>query len=107
MIDASRGGTTVEAWIPADVLRRLESAPVQDKLAEWDERVAEWDPQANLEPGPIADANYPGSCYAGMIGPLVGFPVKGALFHQGYNNALDGMRGVRLYRALFPVLIRA
>ena len=32
--------------------------------------------------------------------------MKGVIFHQGYNNALDGMRGVRLYEEVFPVMIR-
>ena len=110
VIDASRGGTTVETWTPASVLRRMESAVVRAKLEDWDGRVAAWSQQAepdDLGPGPSADPNFPGSCFAGMIAPLVGFPVKGAIFHQGYNNALDGMRGVRLYRELFPVLIRS
>lgn len=139
VIDASRGGTTVETWVPSDVLRQIEDASVASKLEEWGGKVAEWDPQADLDqritrhrellarlkdegkpipedqraepadlkPGPIADHNYPGNCFAGMIGPLVGFPVKGAIFHQGYNNALSGMLGVRLYRDLFPVMIRS
>ncbi len=62
---------------------------------------------SDLRPGPIADANHPGHSYAGMIGPLAGLAVKGALWHQGYNNAFDGMPGVRLYRAVLPELIRA
>lgn len=139
VIDASRGGTTVETWIPAEVLRPMESARVQEKLGDWDKRVAEWNPQADLEqrverhrqrlsqlskegksipeselaepadlrPGPIADPNLPGTCFASMIGPLIGLPVKGVLFHQGYNNALDGTRGVELYRELFPVMIQS
>ena len=139
VIDASRGGTTVETWTPLAVLRGMVSAPVQAKLADWDQGVASWDAQADLEqrveqhrrwlarmrvegrpipeerqeepsdlqPGPIADPNYPGSCFAGMLAPLVGFPIKGAIFHQGYNNALDGTRGVRLYRDVFPVMIRS
>ena len=139
VIDASRGGTTAETWTPQAVLRGMDSAPVRAKLADWDRRVAEWDPQGDLErrvaqhrqwiermekegrpipddrrqepsdlqPGPIADPNYPGSCFAGMMGPLVGLSIKGAIFHQGYNNALEGMPGVRLYRDVLPVMIRA
>lgn len=138
VIDASRGGTTVETWTPLAVLREMDSAAVETKLADWDRRVAEWDPRADLErriqqhrqwlermekegrpipedrraeptdlqPGPIADHNYPGHCFAGMIGPLIGLSIKGVIFHQGYNNALDGTPGVRLYRDVFPVMIR-
>ncbi|MCB9881130.1 MAG: hypothetical protein H6834_05010 [Planctomycetes bacterium] len=138
VIDASRGGTTVETWTPRPVLNTMTNAVVQAKLADWDRRVKEWDPQKDLEkriadhrrfvermtqenkpipedrveptdlaPGPIADPNNPGNGFAGMIGPLVGLSVKGALFHQGFNNAFDGMPGVELYREVFPRMIRA
>ncbi|MGD2019304.1 MAG: hypothetical protein PVJ89_14375 [Planctomycetota bacterium] len=138
VIDASRGGTTVESWTPRGVLDDMSSGTVQAKLADWDRKLAEWDaeadlanrvarhrqrmerfekegrtvsekektPPADLKPGPSADQNLPGACFAGMIQPLVGLSVKGVIFHQGYNNALDGMRGVRLYRDVFPVMIR-
>ena len=137
VIDASRGGTTVESWTPREVLDGMSSETVMAKLADWDRKLAEWDaeadlanrverhrqrmarfekegravsekervPPADLKPGPKADQNLPGACFAGMIQPLAGLSVKGAIFHQGYNNALDGMRGVRLYRDVFPVMI--
>ena len=135
VIDASRGGTTVETWTPLPVLRAMDSGPVKAKLAEWDQKVAEWDPQkdleeriarhrqtvekmqkegkplppapAGLQPGPTAEHNYPGACYAGMISPLAGLSVKGAIFHQGYNNAFDGMPGVAMYEDVFPAMIDA
>ncbi len=139
VIDASRGGTTVETWTPLARLRTLDEPYLREKLADWDRRVATWDAQKDLEqrvtqnrrwveqqvaaskpvpddrkhdpsdlrPGPIADANHPGHCYAGMIAPLAGLAVKGVLFHQGYNNAFDGMPGVGLYRAVLPELLRA
>ena len=31
---------------------------------------------------------------------------KGVIFHQGYNNCFDGVRGARMYRAVFPEMIR-
>ena len=49
VIDASRGGTTVETWTPLPVLRKLDSAPTKAKLAHFDEAVAAWDAQADLE----------------------------------------------------------
>ncbi|MBK8098753.1 MAG: hypothetical protein IPK26_16695 [Planctomycetes bacterium] len=139
ILDASRGGTTVEARTPIERLRGLEEPFLRQKLGDWDRRVAEWDAAKDLEqrvaqhrewlgkqraagakvpadreqepsdlrPGPIADPNHPGHCHAGMIGPLVGLAVKGVLFHQGYNNAFDGMPGVGLYRAVLPEMVRA
>lgn len=139
VIDASRGGTTVETWTPLPVLRAMESQPVQAKLAQFEKAVAEWDPQVDLDnriakhhqwieqqtkagkpipenrkqepsdlrPGPIADHNHPGHCYAGMIAPIAGLSIKGVIFHQGYNNAFDGSVGVEMYRDIFPEMIEA
>ena len=139
VIDASRGGTTVETWTPLAVLRKMKSKPTQAKLASFDQAVKEWDPQADLKdriarhgqwiarqkkqgkpipenkkqppndlrPGPIGNHNYPGNCYAGMIAPIAGLSVKGAIFHQGYNNAFEGSVGVATYRDVFPEMIQA
>ncbi|MFT5904740.1 MAG: sialate O-acetylesterase [Cryomorphaceae bacterium] len=57
--------------------------------------------------GPAYDRNRPGSCYAGMIAPLEGFAVKGAIFHQGYNNCFGGTEGAKMYRDVFPKMITA
>lgn len=139
VIDASRGGTTVEAWTPLPVLRAMKSKPTQDKLASFDQAVAQWNPKEDLEnrikrhrqwiarqtkegkpipedrkkepsdllPGPISSQNYPGNCYAGMIAPIAGLSVKGAIFHQGYNNAFEGSIGAEMYRDIFPEMIKA
>ncbi|MGY8769473.1 MAG: hypothetical protein ACKVH8_13725 [Pirellulales bacterium] len=139
VIDASRGGTTVETWTPLSVLRAMDSEPTKAKLAHFDSTTAEWDSQADLEnriaqhlqwiekqtkegkpipddkklapsdlrPGPIGNHNYPGHCYAGMISPIAGLSVKGAIFHQGYNNAFEGSVGVDMYNDIFPELIKS
>ena len=64
-------------------------------------------PPSDLRPGPIGNHNHPGHCYAGMIAPIAGLSVKGAIFHQGYNNAFDGSVGVEMYRDVFPEMIKA
>ncbi len=139
VVDASRGGTTVETWTPMSVLREMDSELTRAKVASFDNAVAEWDAQADLDkritqhrqwiekqakdgkpipddkkqepsdlrPGPIGNHNYPGHCYAGMISPIAGLSVKGAIFHQGYNNAFDGSAGADMYRDIFPEMIRA
>jgi len=58
-------------------------------------------------PGPLYDANRPGNCFAGMIGPIEGLAVKGAIFHQGYNNCFRGTEGAKMYRDIFPEMIKA
>lgn len=139
VIDASRGGTTVETWTPLSVLRAMDSEPTKAKLASFDDAVSTWNAQADLEsriaqhrqwlerqtkdgkpipddkklppndlrPGPIGNHNFPGHCYAGMIAPIAGLSVKGALFHQGYNNAFEGSIGAEMYRDIFPKMIIA
>lgn len=49
VIDASRGGTTVESWTPLPVLRAMDSPTTQAKLAKFDDALTQWDPQADLQ----------------------------------------------------------
>jgi sialate O-acetylesterase len=49
LIDASIGGTTVETWTPEDVLRKIDGAETREMLKEWDEKIAAFDPQAELK----------------------------------------------------------
>lgn len=137
LVDVSRGGTSLETWTPIDVLQAVDTPEVETLLAEWDRKVAEYDPAqdlarrisrhndrmarlqaegkpvpadqsppTDLQPGPAQDVNRPGSCYAGMIAPLAGFPIKGAIWHQGYNNALQP-NGHVMYAQVFPRMIAA
>lgn len=138
LIDTSIGGTTVEAWTPEEVLRTIEGAETQALLKEWDDRIAAYDPQADLKariaayehrinslrkagqpippdsrpptdlrPGPAADRNRPGHCYAGVIRPLRGLAVAGVVWHQGYNNCFRGTAGARMYHQVFRRMIAA
>ena len=49
VIDASRGGTTVETWTPTGVLEKIDTPEVKALLADWREKIAAWDPEADLE----------------------------------------------------------
>ncbi len=138
VIDASRGGTTVETWTPEPVLRGIDGPEVRALLADWDQRVATWDAAqdlaqrqrdhtarvrhrqergeaipadwqqpTDLRPGPAWDTNRPGTCYNGMIAPLAGLAIKGAIWHQGYNNANGGSACGAFYREVFAPMIGA
>ena len=61
----------------------------------------------DLRKGPIGSSGSPGNCYAGVIAPLTGLPVKGAIFHQGYNNCFQGTRGSKIYYQVFATMIKA
>jgi len=138
LIDASIGGTTLETWTPIDVLKKIEGEETRKMLKDWEDRIAAYDPQADLQrrianyerekqrraaqgnplppdskppsdlrPGPAADRNRPGYCYASVIRPLEGLAVKGVLFHQGFNNCFNGSAGARMYYQVFGEMIRA
>ncbi len=64
-------------------------------------------PPTDLRPGPVADRNRPGYCFASVIKPLGGLAVSGALFHQGFNNCFNGSAGARMYYQVFGKMIAA
>ncbi|MDP6635245.1 MAG: sialate O-acetylesterase [Phycisphaerae bacterium] len=138
LIDTSQGGTTVEAWTPADVVKKIEGKETKAMLKDWQDRIDEFDPQKDLagqiaryenrvkkykdqgkpvpshfkrptkpRPGPVADKNRPGCRYASTIRPFEGLSVKGAVFHQGYNNCFKGSEGSRMYYQVFGSMITA
>ncbi|NNE92900.1 MAG: hypothetical protein HKN23_14745 [Verrucomicrobiales bacterium] len=134
LIDVSVGGTTVETWTPQDVITKIDSEETKAWLQQWEEKIAAWDAKADLEkqisnwenrkakfekegrdfkdpkptelrPGPVADRNRPGFMFSSMIRPLEGLSVKGALFHQGFNNCFQGGDGAKMYAQVFPEMI--
>ena len=90
IINTSRGGTTVEGWTPLAKMNKMEAPEVKSRLENTKGKAH----------------HIPGSCFASVISPLSGFAVKGAIFHQGYNNCFGGVQGANMYRAIFPELIK-
>ena len=132
VIDASYWGTPVESWTPLSVVKSMDSDVVRAVISDWDKQVAAWDPKKELENqiklheqkmeelkeqgntptepppskpvgAPIDNQNYPGNCYASMIAPIAGLAVKGAVWHQGYNNARPDAE--TFYYEVFPKMI--
>ncbi len=66
----------------------------------------DWHYQVGLNlpaPKDISSPNsLPSLLYNGMINPLINFPVKGAIWYQGENNAGNYIK----YRELFPAMIK-
>jgi sialate O-acetylesterase len=127
-IDASYWGTTVESWTPLSILQSMDSDVVRAQFAEWKKKADSFDPQkdlaervkrynqlhvegknnqeqppSDLRRGPIDDQNFPGNCYASIITPISGFAVKGAIWHQGFNNSRADAD--RFYYQVFPKMI--
>jgi sialate O-acetylesterase len=63
-------------------------------------------PPSDLQPGPAMDMNRPGNLYASMLSPIAGIAVKGAIWHQGYNESAQP-NGHKLYAQVFPKMIKA
>ena len=131
LIDASWGGTVLEAWLTREALEAIpEAAPL---LEEWRMRIADFDPEENLrmkierweqdsqrrkergeqptrkpeEPdaSPAFNRGNPASAFNGMVAPYASFNIKGTLFNHGFNNALGDSRP-KLYAKAFEALIR-
>lgn len=99
----------IAAYDPkADLQKQVDK--YEAKVAELKEKKkaipADMKPPTVPSPGPAYSHRPPGNCYASVIAPIAGFPVKGVIFHQGYNNCFDGVHGARMYRAVFPEMIR-
>jgi len=96
LVDASWGGTTVEAWVPRDQLIKVSENA--DLLRMWDERIKK-------DPAKASDRNNPGAAYNGMMGVFAGLTIKGMIFHQGFNNALGDSRP-KLYAKNLQLMIQ-
>ncbi len=100
----------VAAWDPqADLQKRIadHERRVAQRKEQGQEIPADWVRPDDLRPGPAVDQNRPGNCFAAMVRPLAGLPVKGAVFHQGYNNALGGITSAAMYQRLLTTMIGA
>ena len=107
LIDASVGGTTVEAWTSRNKLKNVDGT--EHLLEEWDQKISSYDAQESLnqkikrwekdtvnrkargekpnpkptkpEQDPATDRNNPGGSFNAMIAPLGGLNINGALFN--------------------------
>lgn len=96
LVDASWGGTTVEAWVTREQLMEVPENAGLLKL--WDERIKK-------DPAKANDRNNPGAAFHGMMGVFGGLTVKGMIFHQGFNNALGDSRP-KLYARNLQLMIK-
>ena len=121
LIDNAWGGSAVEAWIPRDT---LESAGQYDELlSSWDEKAAAMTDQifaakvatykkwvADGEQGAKRRAprdsrtsqHRPANLFNGVLYPIIGYGIRGAIWYQGESNAGRAYQ----YRSLFPLMIK-
>ena len=89
LINSSWGGTAIEAWTSLDVQKQ--DSRLASVFAPWKNK-------------PAANRNKPANLYNGMIQPLVGYGIRGAIWYQGERNS-KSVPAARLYRHQLPLLI--
>jgi len=128
LIMSAWGGTAIEPWTPpAGFAAVPELRPILDGLEgrlavyrrDLDKALPAWDvwvresrraltskttlPQKpTLPANPFDDPQTPTTLYNGMIHPLIGFAIRGAIWYQGESNRNDGL----LYEKKMEALIR-
>lgn len=132
LIVAAVGGTPIEAWTSREAQQNVAAlAPILDpwkeREATFDEEnaaaanqqaLADWQSRADqarkhdrpvprrprLIVNPGEDPKAPSTLYNGMIAPLVGFGIRGAIWYQGENNA-NRAGTAHLYAVQLPILV--
>ena len=114
MIKSARGGTYPESWQTRESLESLKS-PVVDKLLKFfDKRTADWlaNPKGDDPRKGGMGLMLPAGCYNHMIHPIEKLAIRGALFYQGENSAVNnggaggGIEFAHGYPLTYPAVIR-
>ena len=123
VINASAGGTSIEAWTSETAQRKCPE--LQPLLAEWETTLAMYEktfsdykaalnawaaqPNASAEKKPAPPKlnvapKYPGYYFNGMIAPLIPYAIRGVIWYQGEANA-SSVKTAQWYRHQLPLLI--
>ena len=131
LLNNAWGGSAAEAWVRRDVLAKdkrygellakwadtektydfdSQMAQYQDRRAKWQEAVkkarAAKKPIPNAPRAPrnvLAGQHRPANLYNGVLKPIIGYGIKGAIWYQGESNAGRAYQ----YRHLFPLMIQS
>ena len=111
MVVSARGGTYPESWQTRASLESLKSPPVDKLLAYSDKRIADWiaNPKGNDPRHGESGLMLPAGCYNHMIHPIEKFAIRGALFYQGENSAVNNGGAIDFahgYPLTYPAVIR-
>lgn len=119
LIDNAWGGSAAEAWVRRDLLEADEA--YKPYLDQWEKTEATFDYEKAMEehkkkaaaareagkPAPrpprnlLAGQHRPANLYNGVLKPVLGYSIKGAIWYQGESNA----GRAKNYRKLFPLMI--
>ncbi len=96
VIHDSWGGSACEAWIPRHL---LEADPQYKPLIDKWVKIEEEGTNEQLLKGNAR----PGNLFNGMLNPVVGYGIRGAIWYQGESNAGRAYQ----YRQMFPLMIKS
>ncbi|MEZ6092459.1 MAG: sialate O-acetylesterase, partial [Pirellulaceae bacterium] len=114
LIDNSWGGSACEAWVRRDLLQADEAyGPL---LERWAAEEAKYEELSAAEPENdqqkkalqnlkqrMTGQHRPGNLYCGVLNPIIGYGIRGAIWYQGESNASRAYQ----YRDLFPLMIKS
>jgi sialate O-acetylesterase len=131
-IDASYGASTVQAWISPEAMQQhadytylleayakakadwvkdgpAKTAAYEKAMPGWAVKAANELSQGKYEPrgpslgDPGQNQHNPSVLYNGMIAPIVGYPIKGAVWYQGESN--EDNKSAAIYRSMMETMI--
>ncbi len=130
LIDNAWGGSAAEAWVRRDLLEK--DPRFEKLMARWEQTEKTFDYDALMEayqpkrekwqaaakearaagktvprmPRPprnlLTGQHRPGNLYNGVLHPVIGYGMRGAIWYQGESNAARAYE----YRSLFPLMIQ-
>ncbi|MCP4173505.1 MAG: sialate O-acetylesterase [Fuerstiella sp.] len=122
LIDTAWGGSACEAWVRRDLLtdkdlygplierwQKTEATYDHDAAtAAWKKRVEKWKVsrkgrQPRAPRNPLIGQHRPANLYNGVLKPVLGYTIKGAIWYQGEHNTGRAYQ----YRELFPLMIQS
>ena len=127
LINNAWGGSACEAWIPRDRLRanpmslpylnmweekektynyETLNKAYEEKLAQWqdDKKAGKASGRAPKKPrNDMVGQHRPANLYNGVLSPIIGYGIRGAIWYQGETNAGRG----HAYRETFPLMIQS
>ncbi len=131
LIDNAWGGSAAEAWVRRDLLEADKTLkPLMERwekteathdfdalMAKHKKALAQWEkaaqkakdagkPQPKKPRSPrniLAGNQRPANLYGGVLHPVIGYGMRGAIWYQGESNASRAFQ----YRHLFPLMIQS
>lgn len=119
LIDNAWGGSAAEAWVDRSVLEAdpkyadyIQQWEKTEATFDWDKAVAAWkikadEAKAAGKPAPrypqnvLAGQHRPGNLWNGVLNPIIGYGIRGAIWYQGESNSSRAYQ----YDDLFSLMI--